>query len=88
MLQTIEAEYDNGVVHLLEKPKVMKSRALVTFIPDAGKAPPEPSSSNSIDWDSVRRFKGHASKWLGCIKGADASRLRDDKAARILGKHG
>jgi len=88
MLQTVEAEYENGKIRLLEKPKVKKAHAIVTFLPSEGETVSiDGGNAKKIDWKKVRAFKGHAKKWLGCVEGVDVSRLREEKADYILEKN-
>ncbi len=83
MLQTVEAEYHDGVLKLKQKPSGIKnSRAVVVFL-DSEK----PVRRNVVDWENLEEKRSAVDKWIGIIQGAQPSDFKEERRAYIEGKH-
>ncbi len=83
MLQTVEAEYHDGVLKLKQKPTgIKKSRAVVVFL-DSDK----PVRQNVVDRDNTVKTGSSVDKWIGVIEGAQPVNLKEERHTYIEGKH-
>lgn len=83
MLQTVEAEYHDGVIKLKQKPTgIKKSRALVVFL-DSEK----PVRQDVVDWDNIVKTESAVDKWIGIIESTRPINLKEERRAYIEGKH-
>ena len=88
MLQSVEAEYENGKIRLFEKPKVKKAHAIVTFLlSEEGKTSEAKRKRRKIDLDKILGVPSSVDKWVGFCKDLGDVDWKDAKFQRIMEKY-
>ena len=85
MLQTVEAEYHDGIVSLKRKPVgIRRSKALVVFLDDEG----ESRERHAVDLEQLKQKKSSVDRWIGIIEGAELGDWKALRRAAIEGSPG